>query len=95
MSNLRQLARGRECMVRIPGVCSYDTTTTVLAHLPGGGMGHKQPDLFGAWACSACHQWLDETWHRSGCSKADRDLTHLQAVIRTQAFLIEEGVIRW
>jgi len=30
--NLRREARNRPCMVRIPGVCNHDDTTTVLAH---------------------------------------------------------------
>jgi hypothetical protein len=94
MSNLRELARGRQCQVRIPGVCNHDPATTVLAHLPGGGMGRKQPDLLAAWACSACHDAID------GRGKAiwDRDwlrTCHLDGVIRTQQILIEEGVIRW
>ena len=29
--NLRALARGRECQVRIPGICNRDPATTVLA----------------------------------------------------------------
>jgi len=54
--NLRELARDKPCMVRLPGICNGDPTTTVLAHYRladtcGGGM--KPDDWQGAWACSA------------------------------------------
>lgn len=32
MANLRKEARGRECQVRIYGVCNGNPETTVLAH---------------------------------------------------------------
>ena len=60
--NLRKLARGRECQVRLPGVCNGNPETTVLAHyrLAGiSGIGMKSPDLIGAWACSDCHYTVD------------------------------------
>ncbi len=34
MADLRKAARGRECQVRIPGVCNGNPETTVLAHIP-------------------------------------------------------------
>jgi hypothetical protein len=60
--NLRKLARDQPCMVRIPGICNFDPTTTVLAHIRRGGvggMGIKPPDLCGVWACSSCHDVID------------------------------------
>lgn len=68
--NLRDLARGKPCQIRIPGICNSNPETTVLAHyrLPGTcGMGLKPPDLLGAWACSACHDEVDRrTRHKEG-----------------------------
>jgi len=64
----------------------------VLAHINGGGIGRKNPDWQGAYACSACHEWLDGGYNREG-TKFFRDLLHLEAVIRTQAALIEKGLI--
>lgn len=49
-------------MVRIPGVCNHDPSTTVLAHLRragAGGTGLKPPDFLGVWACSCCHDVID------------------------------------
>ncbi len=56
MANLRKEARGRECQVRIYGVCNGNPETTVLAHYRMAGIcgtGMKPDDLIGAWACSA------------------------------------------
>lgn len=32
MANLRKEARGRECQIRIPGVCNGNPETVVLTH---------------------------------------------------------------
>jgi len=87
--NYRKEARGRECQVRSP-LCCWDTTTTVLAHLNGAGIGRKHDNLHGAWACSACHQWLDGGYAQHS-NRIDRDLHHYRGIIRTQEILIEEG----
>lgn len=93
MSKLRKLARGRDCQVRVPGVCCGDPDTVVLAHLGGAGMGRKRHDAIGAWACHRCHDYVDG---RDG-NRDDprmRRLAHLEAVIRTQEALIAEGAIK-
>lgn len=92
---LRKAARGRECMVRLPGVCNHNPETTVLAHvrLAGvSGMGMKADDLLGAWACSSCHDAID----RRGHLDLERDyvrLAHLEAMVRTIAILRKEGLV--
>lgn len=94
--DLRKLARGQECQVRIPFVCNRDPATTVLAHirLAGvSGMGLKAPDLLAAWCCSACHDAID------GRTKTDESpewlrLYHLEGMARTIAKLIADGKIR-
>jgi hypothetical protein len=60
-STLRQSARGQPCSLRLP-CCNHDRETTVLAHLrffSMAGMGHKPPDWFAVYACSACHDAID------------------------------------
>jgi hypothetical protein len=95
--NLRKLARDRECAVRLPGICNRDPSTVVLAHfrmIGISGIGRKSHDALGAYACSACHDAVDRRAHMD----LDRDyvrLAHLEGVIRTQASLIEEGVLKW
>lgn len=94
--DLRKLAKGRECQVRLEGICNRDSETTVLAHvrLSGiSGIGMKAPSLLGAWCCSACHDAIDRRAHLD----LDRDyvrLAHYEGVIRTQAALIREGVVK-
>ena len=93
--NLRKAARGRGCMIRLPGICNHNSETTVLAHvrLAGvSGMGIKADDLLGAWACSACHDAIDRRSH----TDLDRDavrLAHLEGMVRTIAHLRKEGLV--
>ena len=93
--NLRKEAKGRGCMVRIPGVCSHNSETVVLAHvrLTGvSGMGMKAPDILGAWACSSCHDAVDRRNH----TDLERDyvrLLHLEGMARTIAQLEKEGLL--
>lgn len=93
-TKLTKAARGRECQVRIPGVCNGNPETTVLAHYrmaSTSGIGSKPHDLQGAWACSTCHDVCD------GRSKAvDRETArhyHAEGVMRTQAILLAEAVV--
>lgn len=55
-------------------------------------MGYKAPDWQGAYCCSDCHAWLDGGFAQ-GSSRDIRDLMHLEGVMRTQARLIEKGLI--
>lgn len=66
MADLRKAARGRECQVRIPGVCNGNPETSVLAHIRLTGLcgtGTKPPDLIATIACSACHDEIDRRTH--------------------------------
>lgn len=80
-------------MVRIPGVCNGNPETTVLAHLNGGGMGMKKPDLLGAWCCSSCHDMIDGRTQPKCWSPFDIKLMHYEGVFRTIEALIKEGVV--
>ena len=96
MMDLRKYARRKPCMVRIPHYCNGDPETTVLAHIRMAGItgvGLKAPDLLGAWACSSCHDVLDgRVKHYIG--QNDLRLWHLEAVARTIAALVRDGVIK-
>jgi ferredoxin len=90
VTDLRALARGRDCQIRLPSVCNFDPSTTVLAHyrLVGiSGMGLKSPDVCASWACSACHAYVDT--HKDDATAR----AFLEGVLRTQARLIKEGVL--
>ena len=92
--NLRKTARGQQCMVRIPGICNHDPETTVLAHLNGGGMGMKQKDLKAAFCCSSCHDCLDGRV-KSEYSRNDIRLMHLDGIMRTQQWWLDNGYIKY
>lgn len=62
---LLAMARGRPCLLRVPGVCQGGTETTVAAHsnwaCHGKGMARKASDAYTVWACASCHiGWLDQ-----------------------------------
>jgi hypothetical protein len=96
--DLRALARNRECAVRSP-VCTFDTATTVLAHVRMSGisgMGHKAPDVLGAYACHPCHTLCDTGQYMDvHLSRDERDLLLLRGMARTIAMLVKEGVLTW
>jgi hypothetical protein len=92
--DLRKLARGRPCMVRLPG-CDGGGETTVLAHfrlLPYSGAGFKNSNLaFGAWSCAVCHDLIDSrTW---GGNENVR-FAHAIGVMRTIAELEKLGIVK-
>ena len=94
---LRQEANGRQCTVRLPGICNRNPETTVLAHMNeksmfGVGMGQKVDDLFACFACSDCHDAID---HRVKTEYTREELytERYTAVLRTQNILLKEGKI--
>lgn len=92
--NLRALARGRPCQIRLPNICNFDPTTTVLCHLRligVTGMGLKAADLLGAWGCSSCHSAVDT----GPLDFEKRRAALLEGMARTQAILVAEGKIKW
>ena len=92
MSRLRKSARGQQCLVRLPGVCNWNTETVVLAHLNGAGMAIKKPDIQGAFACSSCHDEIDRRTRIFDAAYVE--LAHRQAVERTQEYWLKNGLIR-
>lgn len=94
MAKLRKQAAGRECQIRLPGICNGNNDTVVECHyrLSGlNGAGMKPDDLFGAWGCSACH---DEVDRRTRIINNDAArLAHAEGVFRTQSILLAEGKI--
>jgi hypothetical protein len=95
-NRITKAARGRDCMVRIPGVCNGNPETTVLAHYRMAGTcgtGMKPNDLQGAWACSACHDEIDG---RSGTWDTYQEirLYHAEGCFRTIDILIRESILK-
>jgi len=92
MSKIRKSARGQQCQVRVPFVCNQDDSTTILAHLGGGGMGMKRLDIHAAYCCSACHDAIDRRVH-SQWTADELKRWHYEGVFRTQKLLIDAGLI--
>lgn len=61
---LLDMARGRSCLLRVPGICNHDPETTVACHsnqsVHGKGGARKADDHYSVWGCHACHTWLDQ-----------------------------------
>lgn len=95
MANLRKEAKGRECQVRIPGICTGENETVILAHYTSSwlrGMGSKPHDIFGAYCCAACHNAIDGRV-RTNYSREQLRLMHAEGVLRTINILLKEGKI--
>ena len=89
---LRKQAQGRDCEIRIPGVCNGNPETVVLCHVGGAGMGRKADDRHAAIGCSSCHDVVDGR-AKTPYNRIERDLILLEAVIRTQQIWIQEGLM--
>jgi hypothetical protein len=96
-TKLTKAARGRDCQIRVPGVCNGNPETTVLAHfrLTGTrcGTGLKPHDLQAAWACSACHDAVDAR-RKTEFSRDDLRVMHMEGMVRTIDILVSEGSVR-
>ena len=89
----RKEAKGRDCQVRLPGICNFNSETTVLAHyrMAGlSGVGQKSDDMFGAWCCHACHDACDFR-AKTDYSREELRLALAEGVFRTQHILRMEG----
>lgn len=89
---IRDSARDQDCTLRLPGICNFDTATTVLAHVPCGhsGVGMKGPDVIAVYACSDCHDALDERTRTASIDGWDV----IRALAETQLRLIQKGLIK-
>ena len=87
---LRASANGRECTVRMPGICNHNPETTVLAHLPCGqkGMGMKGFVSVAVYACCSCLDVID------GRAAGDIDWQDMpRAIAETHEGLIRSGIL--
>lgn len=85
-------AKGKECQIRIPGVCNRNETTTVLCHLNGGG-GTKHLDIHGSYGCSACHDVVDGRVS-SNYDGMDIKFMHYEGMVRTQNIMVRDGILK-
>lgn len=98
MTPIRRAARGKDCTLLIPGICTNDTATTVLCHsnrlADGKGMGLKAPDTAACFGCSACHDILDGRRPRpSWLSALALEGAFVRAMKATHEILKMEGLM--
>ncbi|WP_260523966.1 DUF1364 domain-containing protein [Serratia sp. PL7] len=97
MANLKEEAKGRDCQIRIPGVCNFNPYTTVLAHYRMAGTcgtGIKPDDAQGAWSCSSCHDLIDGRKKTTDYTHDELRLMHAEGVLRTLAIWKKEGLVK-
>ena len=85
------LARGKDCQIRLPGICNFNPETTVPCHLRQTGLtglGYIAESIFVAWGCSACHAHVDS---HPGDIEVQNDF--MRGIFRTQQRLLDDGVI--
>ena len=98
MSKLRQSARGEDCLVRIPGICTHDPSTVILSHARWGSAGRgksiKALDLASAYCCVACDSVYDgQTKPPPGMTRAEVDADWCQGHFRTLVRMRDKGLI--
>jgi hypothetical protein len=99
MSAITEAARGRNCTMRLPGVCNHDPATSVWSHINsvrwGAGRGHKAPDICGLITCFECANALDGRRRKSDDGQPlDREFVKLCAYeghLESLAILDKEG----
>ena len=95
MTPLRASAKGEDCTLNVAGVCNYDTTTTVLCHMPivgEAGGGQKCEDYCSAYGCNCCHDWID---NRNGVHPYEERLFYaMRGIVRTWRRMIQKGLIQ-
>lgn len=97
MSRITDSARGEDCTVRYPGVCSHDPAKTIWSHCRHGAAGKgksiKAIDLAGAYACTPCDAVYDGQMPRpKGMTREQADLDWFMGHVRSLVRLHEKGL---
>jgi hypothetical protein len=95
--DIRDSARGEECLVRIPGVCRGGTEHTIWSHAPlgaaGKGRGIKSIDVAGAYCCTACDAALDQAQRPAGMTRDQVLLDWFKGHMRSLVRLAQKGLL--
>jgi len=99
MSKITESALDQECQVRIPEVCSGDSSTVVWAHAiglaSGKGIGMKSPDILGAYACQACHDAYDRRTRPKFMPYSRIKECFMDGHLRSLQILIDKGLVKF
>ena len=99
MSRITESARGEECQVRIPGVCTHDPATVIWSHArwsaAGRGKAIKAVDAAGADACTSCDAVYDgQCKPPHGMTRDQVDADWCQGHFRSLVILEKKGLIK-
>jgi aldehyde:ferredoxin oxidoreductase len=92
-TKITESARGEDCQIRLPGVCNFNSETTMFCHLGGAGMALKSDTIHGAYGCYDCHMVCDghiKSEYESDILK----LWFFEGMVKTQLILLAKGLIR-
>jgi hypothetical protein len=93
--DLRKLARGKDCVLRLPTICTRDPTTTVLCHIKRGWYGSlKPPDICAVYGCHACHAVIDGRT-KTDWTRQEVDSMILRALIEQLSDYSSKGIVKW
>ncbi|NUY33274.1 DUF1364 domain-containing protein [Paraburkholderia sp. JPY303] len=95
---IRDSARGKECLMKLPGCCG-GTESTIWSHYRGEaggkGMSLKADDLCGAYACTHCDAIYDgQKMIPNGIERVDVWLAWHNAHIQSIVILHADGVLK-
>lgn len=91
---LKDSARGRDCELRLIGICNHNNETTILAHIGRDrGTAIKCNDTMAVFACSACHDVIDGRVSYDSIANPNLEEDKLRALEATQAYWINEGLL--
>jgi hypothetical protein len=95
MTNLRKLAEGNDCKLRLPGVCNGKSETVVLCHIKRGWCGSiKPPDIVAVHGCSDCHDVVDRR-RGNPWSEEELDAMILRALCEQLVWYVKQEIVRW
>jgi hypothetical protein len=99
MSAITESAKGEQCQVRIPSVCTGNSETVVWAHAiglaSGRGIGKKANDLAGAYACQKCHDCYDRRIRPYDVPYQRIKECFFDGHLRSLDILIEKGLVKF
>lgn len=97
MTKIRESARGQDCTVRLPGICTFDPEKTIWSHArwgrAGRGKGIKAIDLAGSYACTACDAAYDGQL-KTPYSRDEIDLAWCMGHFESLKILVEKGLVK-
>lgn len=95
-TRIRKSAKGKDCLLRLPGVCNHNPETVVAAHIRIAGLcgiGLKPSDLLTVRACDSCHGVMDGRIKADHISADDLTLYIHEAHCRTLDVYHREGLV--